>query len=179
VLSVFDPPRVDTKATIEAAYANGVEVKMITGDQTAIAVETCRMLGMGTKVRCSSRQMRPALPLPGALLRGGRFLGCMRVHLAPPPPFCHVETVPPLLSRAPLYPPLVSPICVPYLCPLSVSRICVHLPPQILNTEALNADFSKSGTTLGEVILSANGFAEVYPEHKFQSTCGVAVLAAS
>jgi magnesium-transporting ATPase (P-type) len=50
VLSVFDPPRIDTKATIEAAYANGVEVKMITGDQTAIAVETCRMLGMGTKV---------------------------------------------------------------------------------------------------------------------------------
>ncbi len=53
VLSVFDPPRVDTKATIEAAYANGVEVKMITGDQTAIAVETCRMLGMGTKVSSS------------------------------------------------------------------------------------------------------------------------------
>ena len=51
VLSVFDPPRHDTKATIEAAYANGVEVKMITGDHTAIAVETCRMLGMGTKVR--------------------------------------------------------------------------------------------------------------------------------
>ena len=51
VLSVFDPPRHDTKATIEAAYENGVEVKMITGDQTAIAVETCRMLGMGTKVR--------------------------------------------------------------------------------------------------------------------------------
>ena len=51
VLSVFDPPRHDTKATIEAAYANGVEVKMITGDHTAIAVETCRMLGMGTTVR--------------------------------------------------------------------------------------------------------------------------------
>ncbi len=50
VLSVFDPPRHDTKATIEAAFANGVEVKMITGDHTAIAVETCRMLGMGTKV---------------------------------------------------------------------------------------------------------------------------------
>ena len=52
VLSVFDPPRHDTKATIEAAFANGVEVKMITGDHTAIAVETCRMLGMGTKVCC-------------------------------------------------------------------------------------------------------------------------------
>ena len=55
MLSVFDPPRHDTKATIEAAFANGVEVKMITGDHTAIAVETCRMLGMGTKVCCHNR----------------------------------------------------------------------------------------------------------------------------
>ena len=52
---MFDPPRHDTKATIEAAFANGVEVKMITGDHTAIAVETCRMLGMGTKVCCHNR----------------------------------------------------------------------------------------------------------------------------
>jgi hypothetical protein len=43
--------------------------------------------------------------------------------------------------------------------------------PQILNTEALNADYSTMGTTIGEVILSSNGFAEVYPEHKFQSAC--------
>ncbi len=56
MLSVFDPPRHDTKATIEAAFANGVEVKMITGDHTAIAVETCRMLGMGTKVRHGMRE---------------------------------------------------------------------------------------------------------------------------
>ncbi len=40
---------------------------------------------------------------------------------------------------------------------------------QILNTEALNADYTTTGTTIGEVILASNGFAEVYPEHKFQS----------
>jgi H+-transporting ATPase len=34
--------RADTKATIAAAIANGIEVKMVTGDQTAIAKETCR-----------------------------------------------------------------------------------------------------------------------------------------
>jgi hypothetical protein len=44
-------------------------------------------------------------------------------------------------------------------------------PLQILNTESLNQDYSAMGTTLGEVILGANGFAEVYPEHKFQSAC--------
>ena len=42
ILSLFDPPRPDTKATIAAAIVNGIEVKMITGDQTAIAKETCR-----------------------------------------------------------------------------------------------------------------------------------------
>lgn len=50
VLSVFDPPRHDTAHTISEAIRNGVEVKMITGDQTAIAIETCRQLGMGTVI---------------------------------------------------------------------------------------------------------------------------------
>jgi H+-transporting ATPase len=50
VLSLFDPPRHDTKSTIAAAIANGIEVKMVTGDHTAIAKETCRELGMGTNI---------------------------------------------------------------------------------------------------------------------------------
>jgi len=50
LLSLFDPPRDDTKETIAQALAAGVEVKMITGDQTAIAKETCRELGMGTNI---------------------------------------------------------------------------------------------------------------------------------
>ena len=50
ILSLFDPPRHDTKATIAAAVENGIEVKMVTGDQTAIAKETCRELGMGTNI---------------------------------------------------------------------------------------------------------------------------------
>jgi len=50
VLSLFDPPRVDTKETIEEAQKMGIEVKMITGDQLAIAKETCRELGMGTNI---------------------------------------------------------------------------------------------------------------------------------
>ena len=50
IISLFDPPRPDTKATIAAAVANGIEVKMVTGDQTAIAKETCRELGMGVNI---------------------------------------------------------------------------------------------------------------------------------
>jgi H+-transporting ATPase len=47
LLSIFDPPRSDTKKTIDDAQALGVQVKMVTGDQLAIAKETGRRLGLG------------------------------------------------------------------------------------------------------------------------------------
>jgi H+-transporting ATPase len=50
VLPLFDPPREDAKATIATAYQMGVKVKMVTGDQLAIARETAKKLGMGTNI---------------------------------------------------------------------------------------------------------------------------------
>ncbi|EEW52728.1 plasma-membrane proton-efflux P-type ATPase [Limosilactobacillus antri] len=50
ILSMFDPPRDDSKKTIKNALDNKINVKMITGDDTAIAIETARQLGMGTKI---------------------------------------------------------------------------------------------------------------------------------
>ena len=50
VLPMFDPPRDDSKATIDAVRAKGVSIKMITGDDTAIAIETARQLGLGTNI---------------------------------------------------------------------------------------------------------------------------------
>ncbi|EKM57421.1 uncharacterized protein PHACADRAFT_251073 [Phanerochaete carnosa HHB-10118-sp] len=47
LLSIFDPPREDTKQTIDDAIGLGVRVKMVTGDQLAIAKETGRRLGLG------------------------------------------------------------------------------------------------------------------------------------
>ncbi|KAM0787145.1 hypothetical protein ACM66B_006396 [Microbotryomycetes sp. NB124-2] len=47
LLAIFDPPRDDTKSTIDEAQALGVKVKMVTGDQLAIAKETGRRLGLG------------------------------------------------------------------------------------------------------------------------------------
>lgn len=47
LLTIFDPPRADTKETIDNAMALGVKVKMVTGDQLAIAKETGRRLGLG------------------------------------------------------------------------------------------------------------------------------------
>ncbi len=50
VLPLFDPPRDDAKATIATARQMGVKVKMVTGDQLAIAQETAKKLGMGTAI---------------------------------------------------------------------------------------------------------------------------------
>ncbi len=50
VLPLFDPPREDAKATIATAREMGVTVKMVTGDQLAIAQETAKKLGMGIDI---------------------------------------------------------------------------------------------------------------------------------
>ncbi len=50
VLPLFDPPRKQAKATIASARQMGVKVKMVTGDQVAIAKETAKQLGMGTNI---------------------------------------------------------------------------------------------------------------------------------
>ena len=50
LLTFLDPPRPDTKATIDAALEKGVDVKMVTGDQVLIAKEMSRILGLGTNI---------------------------------------------------------------------------------------------------------------------------------
>uniref|UniRef100_A0A7S3HPG4 P-type H(+)-exporting transporter n=1 Tax=Spumella elongata TaxID=89044 RepID=A0A7S3HPG4_9STRA len=51
MLTFLDPPRPDTKQTIEDSNKYGVAVKMITGDHLLIARETARVLGMGEYVK--------------------------------------------------------------------------------------------------------------------------------
>lgn len=51
LLTFLDPPRPDTKQTIEDANRYGVAVKMITGDHLLIARETARVLGMGNYIK--------------------------------------------------------------------------------------------------------------------------------
>lgn len=55
VLPLFDPPRPDAKETIATAEQMGVDVKMVTGDQLAIAQETARQLGLGANILDASQ----------------------------------------------------------------------------------------------------------------------------
>jgi len=50
LLTFLDPPRPDTKKTIEEAKIYGIKDKMITGDHYLIAKETARVLGLGDYV---------------------------------------------------------------------------------------------------------------------------------
>jgi len=53
LLSFLDPPRADTKTTIEQAVKFGIQVKMVTGDHALIAKEMARRLGMGDNIESS------------------------------------------------------------------------------------------------------------------------------
>lgn len=48
LLPLYDPPRHDTKDTIDRCIDKGLMVKMITGDQALIGRETAKQLGMGS-----------------------------------------------------------------------------------------------------------------------------------
>jgi H+-transporting ATPase len=50
MLPLFDPPREQAKATIASAAQMGVKIKMVTGDQIAIARETSKQLGLGSNI---------------------------------------------------------------------------------------------------------------------------------
>jgi H+-transporting ATPase len=50
IIPLYDPPREDSRSTLESAKQMGVQVKMVTGDQVAIGKEIARQLGLGTTI---------------------------------------------------------------------------------------------------------------------------------
>ena len=51
LIPLFDPPRADSKESIELANAHGVEVKMVTGDNIAVAKYIATILGIGDNIQ--------------------------------------------------------------------------------------------------------------------------------
>ncbi len=54
LLPLFDPPREDSAATIVEAKKHGIQVKMVTGDNTAIAVQIATQLGLGANIHTAN-----------------------------------------------------------------------------------------------------------------------------
>ncbi|XP_028773700.1 plasma membrane ATPase 4 [Neltuma alba] len=87
LLPLFDPPRHDSAETIRRALNLGVNVKMITGDQLAIAKETGRRLGMGTNMYPSASLLgqdkdtnMAALPVEELIEKADGFAGVFPEH---------------------------------------------------------------------------------------------------
>jgi H+-transporting ATPase len=53
ILPLFDPPREDSAETIQRAEEHGIEVKMVTGDNIAIAKQIASQLGLGTSIHAA------------------------------------------------------------------------------------------------------------------------------
>jgi H+-transporting ATPase len=54
IIPMFDPPRDDSAETIKQAIQHGLRVKMVTGDDIAIASETSKKLGMGSHIQAAT-----------------------------------------------------------------------------------------------------------------------------
>ena len=54
IIPMFDPPRDDSAETIKQAIQHGLRVKMVTGDDIAIASETSKKLGMGAHIQSAT-----------------------------------------------------------------------------------------------------------------------------
>ncbi|XP_062009961.1 plasma membrane ATPase 1-like isoform X2 [Rosa rugosa] len=87
LVPLFDPPRHDSAETIKRALNLGVNVKMITGDQLAIAKETGRRLGMGTNMYPSSAllgqkkdESLAGLPVDELIEKADGFAGVFPEH---------------------------------------------------------------------------------------------------
>ncbi len=62
LLPLFDPPREDSAATIKAATAMGIDIKMVTGDHEAIARQIAGELGLGQNILVADTLFGTAAP---------------------------------------------------------------------------------------------------------------------
>ena len=58
ILPLYDPPREDSAETIAQAQAHGIQVKMVTGDNLAIAREIAGQLGLGKNLYAAEKLLK-------------------------------------------------------------------------------------------------------------------------
>ena len=72
LIPLFDPPREDSKEAIAEANAKGVSVKMITGDNTAVAKYIAGILGIGSNIE-DIKELKSVFVLSSWLGIAGHF----------------------------------------------------------------------------------------------------------
>ncbi len=139
LIPLFDPPREDSKEAITEAKAKGVEVKMVTGDNRAVAKYIAEILGIGSKIEDIKE-------LKGESTKEYLYLS-------------------EILSKA-ILKTLNHDIDEEEL-QKSVSSIVKEVQKELASRPLEDGTVRKHESEIIKIIESSNGFAQVFPEDKY------------
>ncbi len=139
LIPLFDPPRQDSKDAIEEAQAKGVKVKMVTGDNIAVARYIASLLGIGENIRdvreLKGESVEEYIYLSEVLGRA------FAKHLYPDAPQHRIDEL--------------------------VSAIVKDVKRELYNMPVPKGSVKKHESEIIAAIESADGFAQVFPEDKY------------
>jgi len=139
LLPLFDPPREDSKETIKEAKRLGLDIKMVTGDNVAIAKHIANILGIGENI-LDARDLKGAnnkeLLILGRIISSAVFKK--------------------------LYPKLSERDAEEF-----AKGIVKEIEKEFENIELPKGYVKKHESEIIEVIEEADGFAQVFPEDKY------------
>ncbi|WP_345993402.1 plasma-membrane proton-efflux P-type ATPase [Sulfurimonas sp. HSL-1716] len=139
LISLFDPPREDSKESIEAARAKGVSVKMITGDNIAVAKYIASLLSVGENIE-------DIHILKGESLEEYLYLSKVLSQAI-------VKNLNPEESKA--------------QAEQRVSEILKYVQRELYNMPLPKGSILKHESEIISIIEEADGFAQVFPEDKY------------
>ena len=139
LLPLFDPPRTDSKQAVAESKAKGIEVKMVTGDNIAVAGYIANLLGIGEKIE-------DVRALKGESIE--EYLYLSRVLTS-----AITEAVLPHVSTAEVE--------------TKVNDIIQKVQRELYNMPIPKGAVKKHESEIVALIEAAHGFAQVYPEDKY------------
>ncbi len=139
LIPLFDPPRVDSKEAIAEANAKGVKVKMVTGDNIAVAKYIAGILGIGNKIE-------DVRELKGESFDEYLFLA---------------EVLSKAITKS------LEPQINDEEIQKSVNEIVEKVKKELYNRPLPKGTIKKHESEIISLIEDANGFAQVFPEDKY------------
>jgi len=139
LIPLFDPPREDSKEAIALANQNGIEVKMVTGDNVSVAIYISKILGIGKNIQSIKE-------LKGENTKEYIYLTQIIGEAI-------TKTLQPNISQQEI--------------DQKVERIVKEVRRELDNRPIPLGAVKKHESEIIKIIEHADGFAEVFPEDKF------------
>ncbi|QDF27599.1 plasma-membrane proton-efflux P-type ATPase [Halarcobacter anaerophilus] len=139
LIPLFDPPRDDSKDAIEEAKQKGINVKMLTGDNTAVAKYIASIIGIGDKID-------DIYVLKGEPVEEYKYLS---------------EVITKAITQA------IYPNKSEEEIEKTVGDIMKKIQKELYNMPIPKGTIKKHESEIIEIIEKDNGFAQVFPEDKY------------